>query len=308
MITREAQPESRRRRVPRFFRHGEWELYRFGLLIGWHNLKAGSLRRLGFQKTMGKLLQPIISPSRFSEYDAVFRQLPLDGTVILDVGSPKIFDLWLATNHPVEIMATDIWSVPASEYANAWQQFTRKRAVPGRVRFITMDGTLSCFADGSFDCIFAVSVIEHIDGDGDRRFLDEAARLLAPGGRLIITVPFASRYQEQYRPAPMYRPNQTSQQVFFQRVYDGEAAELRLMGHDQLQVERVETLMLAAPAFEHFWGRLPTRLRGLLGFLNPVISGAAPRVMRAGFPGAQAQTLPDGIVEGDLLISYQRKN
>lgn len=291
----------------RFFRHNEWELYRFGLQVGWYNLRAGGLRRLGLQKTLGKLLQPIITPSRFSEYDAVVRHLPLDGGVILDVGSPKIFDLWLASRQHVEIFATDIWGKATAEYNQAWQLFALEHPTPGHVRFVTTDGTCTCFADESFDCIFAISVIEHIEDDGDGRFLDEAARLLVPGGRLVVTVPFASRYDEEYVDAPTYRPRQHTGPVLFQRVYDREAAQRRLMRHEALTVEAVKTLALRLPALERFWSRVPMRLRGVIGFLNPILSGAAPRTTIDGFPHGRNSAPADDPIVGDLLITYQRK-
>jgi SAM-dependent methyltransferase len=51
--------------------------------------------------------------------------------------------------------------------------------------------------DGSFDAAAAISTIEHVglfDGDpeGDHKAVAELRRLLKPGGRLIITVPFAA--------------------------------------------------------------------------------------------------------------------
>jgi predicted SAM-dependent methyltransferase len=305
--TRVAEPVVDNVRDGRFFRHNEWELYRFGLQVGWYNLRAGGLRRLGLQKTLGKLLQPIISPSRFSEYDAVVRELPLDGSVMLDVGSPKIFDLWLAARHRVDIVATDIWQVPAAEYNAAWQRMAGEQPVRGHLRFLATDGTRTCFPDASFDCIFAISVIEHIEGDGDARFLAEAARLLVPGGRLVVTVPFAQQYDEEYRKAAMYRPGKSSGRVFFQRVYDREAAERRLMRQEGLSVEAVKTLLLGAPELDRAWNRLPMRLRGVIGFLNPVLSGAMPRRTVDGFPHEQGRAPSNRSLAGDLLISYRRR-
>jgi SAM-dependent methyltransferase len=43
------------------------------------------------------------------------------------------------------------------------------------------------FADGSFDLVLATDIIEHVDDDG--RALAEIARVLAPGGAVLITVP-----------------------------------------------------------------------------------------------------------------------
>jgi SAM-dependent methyltransferase len=51
---------------------------------------------------------------------------------------------------------------------------------------------------GAYDAVLFLSTLEHIGlptygqplfGDGDRRALDAAARLLAPSGRLVVTVP-----------------------------------------------------------------------------------------------------------------------
>jgi 2-polyprenyl-3-methyl-5-hydroxy-6-metoxy-1,4-benzoquinol methylase len=43
------------------------------------------------------------------------------------------------------------------------------------------------FADGSFDCITLIAVLEHIPEP--ERFARECHRLLAPGGRVVLTVP-----------------------------------------------------------------------------------------------------------------------
>jgi len=290
-----------------FFQHREGELYRFGLEIGWCNLRAGGLRRLGVQKTLGKLLQPILSPQRFGEYDAVLRHLPRSGRM-LDVGSPKLFDLWLASRYPVEIVATDVWPPPVAEYLPAWSMRAQRRAPPGKVRFVATDGTATCFRDGAFPSIFAISVIEHIEGDGDRRFLDEAARLLTAAGRLLVTVPWGPRYEEQYTAGPVYGASAGSGPAFFQRVYDRPAAERRLMSHPLLRVAAVFTVALPRPALHDGWSRLPARLRGATGFLNPLWSGLSPRPVHTGFaePSSPVETRRPPAVEGDLLILYER--
>lgn len=42
--------------------------------------------------------------------------------------------------------------------------------------------------DQSYDCIFSISVVEHIDNEEMKRVAKEAARLLKPGGKLINAV------------------------------------------------------------------------------------------------------------------------
>jgi SAM-dependent methyltransferase len=44
------------------------------------------------------------------------------------------------------------------------------------------------FDDGSFDCVYAISIWSHFDEPAAARWLDETHRVLAPGGRLVLTV------------------------------------------------------------------------------------------------------------------------
>jgi SAM-dependent methyltransferase len=50
-----------------------------------------------------------------------------------------------------------------------------------------LDGALTPFPDAAFDQVVVVDYLEHIPDDG--AFADELARILKPGGRVIINVP-----------------------------------------------------------------------------------------------------------------------
>lgn len=52
------------------------------------------------------------------------------------------------------------------------------------------------FPDGSVDRIFAEHVIEHISLEDGERFLMEASRVLAPGGKIRIATPDATQFAE----------------------------------------------------------------------------------------------------------------
>lgn len=58
---------------------------------------------------------------------------------------------------------------------------------PGTTDLLADAHALPC-ADGSFDCLLASEVLEHL-ADAPR-FAAEAHRVLAPGGCLVLTVPF----------------------------------------------------------------------------------------------------------------------
>jgi SAM-dependent methyltransferase len=57
---------------------------------------------------------------------------------------------------------------------------------------LQLDGGPTPFADGTFDQIVIVDFLEHISRDSE--FLRELARILKPGGRLIVNVPHLKPY------------------------------------------------------------------------------------------------------------------
>ncbi len=58
------------------------------------------------------------------------------------------------------------------------------------------------FSDGYFDTIFCVEVIEHLSAEATGRTLGEFRRLLAPGGHVIITTPFAEDLKQNIVKCP----------------------------------------------------------------------------------------------------------
>ena len=62
----------------------------------------------------------------------------------------------------------------------------------------------------SFDHAYSISVLEHIEGDGAERALAELARVVRPGGRVLVTLPHAATFREDWRDAPMYAAHEPS--------------------------------------------------------------------------------------------------
>lgn len=59
-----------------------------------------------------------------------------------------------------------------------------------RIDYVRSDITELPFADGSFDAVFCISVIEHLGHEGVRTALQELRRVVQPGGRLLITTDY----------------------------------------------------------------------------------------------------------------------
>jgi 2-polyprenyl-3-methyl-5-hydroxy-6-metoxy-1,4-benzoquinol methylase len=75
---------------------------------------------------------------------------------------------------------------------DAWGTDISKEAIDaGKLRgvrnLMIAEGDRQPFEDGTFDCVLALDVIEHIEKDGDA--LIEFRRLLKPGGLLVVKVP-----------------------------------------------------------------------------------------------------------------------
>jgi len=126
--------------------------------------------------------------SRVAEYRFVYRNLPSPGAKILDIGCcDSLLALKLAKR------GYQVTGIDARPYLEKHPRFT----------FIQADACRMPFPDASFDAAIAVSAIEHIGlgayGDpvqegADSKAIKEIRRVLKPGGKFILTTPFAAEY------------------------------------------------------------------------------------------------------------------
>lgn len=237
-----------------------WTAYRLGF-----QLKSGSrggpirtVAALGKLTAQPTLLARSIAPIdyvRYREFDfalrAVQRHAPAPRRV-LDIGSPKLIPLTLARQMPMaQIRATDVLEREAN-----WVGGAAGRLGMGNLRAEVQDArALSC-DDESFDLVTSISVFEHIapEIDGELPAVRELARVLAPGGTAVLTVPFARRYFADYVTGSAYeRTGAPDEKIFFQRFYD----------HDLLMrnIVRASGLELAELQFieERYFLRDPRR-------------------------------------------------
>jgi SAM-dependent methyltransferase len=259
----------------------EIDYYLFGVKAGIRNLFGNSFS-IGLRKTLGKISQPISSYTRFPEYyymDHAITQYVGESRSsrpprILDIGSPKCFGLYLADKLEVEVEVTDISRLNLDEYFLMSKSLEAK--AKGHVRFSVQDARALDYEDATFDVVYSMSVIEHIEGEqGDSQSVREMVRVLKPGGLLLLSVPFGKKYVEQLRRGFAHAVQKTEDQAlyFFQRIYDRSALENRIFSalrglevRSQWTVWRESDLPLRA------FRRLGENLQGLLGFLNPLLS------------------------------------
>ena len=176
-------------------------------------------------------LKRIILPAsywRTMEFAYVCRQLDLPrGARVLDVGSPKDLAMILARRRGYAVTATDLLAEPvelARRYARA-QGIDGDGA--GRVRSEVQDGRRLGYPDDSFDAAFAVSVVEHIPGDGDTDAMREMVRVVKPGGRIVVTTPYDLVYREDSVPGSF--SGKPEEAMIWERHYDDAALRSRLL-------------------------------------------------------------------------------
>jgi SAM-dependent methyltransferase len=261
--------------------HREFTYYSFGLRAGLANLRVNGLQ-LGLKKTAGKILQPINSYTRFPEYywfdqaiGSYLAEIPsARRPAILDVGSPKTFGMYLAAKNAVDLDLTDISELNIDEYQVMWRAL--KAQAKGQVRFSLQDARKLSFPSSSFDVVYSMSVLEHIEGEkGDAVAIGELLRVLKSGGLLVLSVPFGREYMEQKRVGFSGAARKTGDQetYFFQRIYDERMLQSRLLNYlVELTEIRITTAQRDRAGISRTFMSLGENVRGILGGLNPLLS------------------------------------
>jgi SAM-dependent methyltransferase len=202
---------------------------------GWSGLYAESVRlgvrhllRHGYRREAVVRVVVPLDPSRYLELPWAVERLAAErGERVLDLASPKLLAVVLA------LQGVQMTSVDQLEReVEAWQALAED--VPG-LDLRVADGRALPFADASFDHVYSLSVLEHIEEPGDAEALRELSRVVRPGGRVLVTLPHATVYREDWRDQPLYANEPGSGRAFFQRWYDP---------------PRVDALVAAAPGLE----------------------------------------------------------
>lgn len=196
---------------------------RFGRHLGLRLLRSGTTLGVPY------LLVAPVSITRYFEFEFVFAHIPAPSFACLDVSSPRLFSLFMAAARP----AVSIQMInPDFEDADI------TRAIADRLGYsnvVVSSDAVSVLAGQSakYDCIWSISVIEHVAGDeGDTEAMRLMYAALRPGGRLIVTVPVDRRFWHEYRDRDYYGSHEVptpSGKYFFQRLYDEAHLRARLV-------------------------------------------------------------------------------
>lgn len=244
-----------------------WDIYRFSYSLG---LRLMSWRHA---KAVGRLLMEPCTYWRNVEIPAVINQLAVrPGERILDVGSPKIASLYLWYRRGATVFATDLYPYFFEEYS---EHLKRLGSSPwgGEYQMELQDARSLTYPDAFFHKAYAISVLEHIEEDGDSRAIREIARVLKPGGVLCFTVPFAARYRESTITQELYfKKPVAGEPVFYQRHYDPEALQERLLTPSGLRTGAIEYYGERWFAYERFYQWLPRLMKFAFSPMSPLFS------------------------------------
>jgi len=173
------------------------------------------------------LLNPV-SIVRYFEFDFVNSSLDFqNGNKILDVSSPYLFGFYISNKCQLEYHYTN---PDERDLANV-NSISTKMIFKGKYIPKSMDALNLFFPDNYFDKIISISVIEHIKDDGDSNAVKEFWRTLKPGGLFSFTVPVKKIFEIEYRNRDEYNldKNDKADKYFFQRIYDNQKIEERLL-------------------------------------------------------------------------------
>jgi SAM-dependent methyltransferase len=215
-----------------------------------HNLPGLDFDRYG--RSVGRRLLARLSPGcagylvapvanvRYWEFPFTLAHVPEGASRCLDVSSPRLFSYYVAHQRPDATV--DVINPDPQDYAFTAATARRlglRNLDVRRAGVDVLDGDPTAGMRGPYDCVWSISVIEHIDGAYTEtqavRWMFDALR---PGGRLILTVPVQPAYEDEYRDSDLYSTRGAGDgaatgagagRYFFQRVYDEAAIRRRII-------------------------------------------------------------------------------
>jgi len=257
-----------------------WQIYRFGYSVALRSASRGRAK---------DALRLVLEPCNYwrnVEVPAVLNHLSVqNGEKVLDIGSPKLPSLFIWSRLGAEVWSTDLFPYFFEEYSH-YHRCLEGRAKGSNFHIEAQDARKLTYPDSLFDKVYAISVLEHIEDDGDSIAMKEISRVLKPGGVCCLTVPFAGHYSEETISQEIYyKKPMGGMPVFYQRHYDQEALHARLIGPSGLQLEAVEYYGERWVPYERIYDGLPRFVKIPISFAGPLASKLFLHRMKSGSEG-----------------------
>lgn len=179
-------------------------------------------------KLAPRLLLNPVSIVRYFEFEFVSSSLNLENSLkVLDISSPYLFGFYESNRFQLEYHYLN----PDHRDLTNVILLSSKLRFKGKYTAQLKDAIKLDYPENNFDRVVSISVIEHINDDGDTKAMKEIWRVLKPNGLLSLTVPVKKLFEIEYRDKDEYNLNYEKQEskYFFQRIYDNKKIEERLL-------------------------------------------------------------------------------
>ncbi|MCZ7610333.1 MAG: methyltransferase domain-containing protein [Ignavibacterium sp.] len=203
------------------------------------NLAGKDFYHFGKAIAIKLLLRGIISPKlllnpvsivRYFEYDFAIKSIinySLSNKKVLDISSPYLFGFYCNFNLNIDYTYLN----PDTNDLNLVKKYSKKLLNKRNFKTESGDATRLNYSNESFDVVISISVIEHIDNNGDMTAIKEMMRVLKKDGILILTFPVSKSFEIEYADNDAYglKVSKTGNKFFFQRLYDESSIKERLL-------------------------------------------------------------------------------
>ncbi len=205
----------------------------FGRRLALHQLIA----QREFSSMVVQNLANPISCVRYFEFafaDEVFakRYGRRNGVKALDISSPRLWPFWLAEKRAAHVTMVNADGNDIAVSRGLSQFLKNSDQI---VLLDNVNATRLPFDEDCFDVTTSISVIEHINGEGDVRMVSEVSRVTRSGGLAVLTFPVKPTFENEYRETDPYGTQQPvpGKGFFFQRFYDVQSIRARILqSHD----------------------------------------------------------------------------
>lgn len=182
---------------------------------------------------------PYLAAQRYIEFSWVMNNLNFKSRdIVLDIGSANsILPTFLTNKFNISLYAIDLDE-------SIKDQIVFKNLLKlNNLQVLKVDGVKLPFKDNFFNKVISVSAVEHFEGDKDILALKEIYRILKKGGTAVITTQITNEYEEIFKEEDVYSKKYKNTPVFFERRYDEENLEKRILTSSPLVLKKIKYFM-----------------------------------------------------------------